>query len=187
VDARDAGTVAELRNGGDEAFGAFVDRWYGSTVRLARLLSGDETAARRAASGAWLSVIGTLRGLDDAAPLHVLVLRATVEALATPPAAGAAGAAFAPDTFEAEGHRWAGWWRDETSPEEWERSPADEELAEALAGLDPATAAVVTLRDVEELSADEVEAVLELTPEDQRALLQHGRAAVLAALAKGDV
>jgi DNA-directed RNA polymerase specialized sigma24 family protein len=184
VDARDAGTVAELREGGDGRFESFVDRWYGSTVRFARLLTGDDATARRTAHDAWLSVIGRLRDLDDAAPLHLVVLRTTLEALAEQPTAGAAGAAIASDAFEAEGHRWAGWWRDETSPEDWEEPPADEALARALEALDPATAAVVTLRDAEELSAEEVEAVLELTPSDQRALLNQGRAAVLQTLAE---
>jgi DNA-directed RNA polymerase specialized sigma24 family protein len=186
VDARDAGTVAELREGGDGWFESFVDRWYGSTVRFARPLAGDDATARRAARDAWLSVIGRLRDLDDALPLHLVVLRATLEALAARPAADASGAAVAPDAFEAEGHRWAGWWRDDTSPEDWEQPPADKALARALDALDPATAAVVTLRDVEELSAEDVEAVLELTPSDQRALLNRGRASVWQTLAEAD-
>jgi RNA polymerase sigma-70 factor (ECF subfamily) len=185
VGARDAGTVAELREGGDDRFESFVDRWYGSTVRFARLLAGDEATARRTAHDAWLSVIGRLRDLDDAAPLHLVVLRATLEAIASP-AARAPDGAVTPDAFEAEGHRWAGWWRDDTSPEDWEQPPADDALTRAMDALDPATAAVVTLRDVEELSADEVEAVLELTPSDQRALLNQGRAAVWETLAEAN-
>ena len=182
MNALNAGTAAALR-GDDEAFSPFVERWYGSTVRLARLLSGDDETARRAARDAWLSVIGRLGELDGSAPLHLVVLRATLETLAAGPPAVAVNAPFDPDVFEVEGHRWAGWWRDDTSPEEWARPPADEALAGALAGLDPATAAVVTLRDVEQLSANEVEAVLELTPADQRALLHQGRAGVWKALA----
>ena len=161
----------------EEAFGALVDRWYGSTVRLARLLARDEATARRAAREAWLSVIA-----EEEALTHVAVLRATVETALVQTATRAAEPAVNPERFEADGHRWAGWWTEAGAPQDRESSPADEEVRRALAGLDPASAAVVALRDVERLSPEEVERVLDIAPADQRGFLAQGRAQVWEAL-----
>jgi RNA polymerase sigma-70 factor (ECF subfamily) len=48
-------------------------------------------------------------------------------------------------------------------------------LDEALDGLPPAQRLVVTLRDIEQLSSDEVCTMLEITPANQRVLLHRGR------------
>jgi DNA-directed RNA polymerase specialized sigma24 family protein len=176
-------TVAEIRDGDEHVLADAVDRWYGSSVRLARALGADEATAHRAAHEGWLSVLDRLPVLDAEKPLHVAALRATVEELATKLAAGDPGPAVGPDSFEEEGHRWAGWWRDEKTPKAWERPPSDEALERALASLDPATAAVIVLRDVDGLGADEIAEISDLTPEDQRVLLQQGRHAIVAALA----
>ena len=166
----------------EEAFARFVDRWYGSTLRLARLLASNEETARHATLGAWLEVVARLPELGDERPMHVYVLRATIESLAARITAGDGPAAYDRESFEAEEHRWAGWWRDDHLPTDWEHPPADAALTDALAKLDPATAAILILRDVERLPAADVEHVLDLTPADQRALLHAGRAAIWQAL-----
>lgn len=169
---------AALRDGGEQGFEALVDRWYGSCVRLARLIGSDEVTAHRAAREAWLLLIARFSELPEEAPAHLVALRATIDALAAKLAAGEVSPAYDATAFEAEGTRWAGWWRDDTSPEAWKEQPADEALARALMELEPALAAVVVLRDVEGLDPNDVEFVLELTPSDQRELLHRGRAAL---------
>lgn len=159
-----------------------VDRWYGSSVRLARLLGADDATAHRAAQEGWLLVITELSELDGDEPLNLAVLRATIENVAARLSPGDAGPAFDADSFEAEGHRWEGWWRDASAPKEWEGSPEDEALARALGELDPGVAAVVLLRDVEGLGAEEVERVTGLEAADQRRLLHHGRLAIVKAI-----
>ena len=161
----------------EEAFRTLVDRWYGSTVRLARLLARDETIARRAARDAWLSVIA-----EDDEVTYVAVLRATVESTLVQMTTRAADAVVDPDRFEADDHRWAGWWTEAGTPQEREGSLTDEDVQRALARLDPASAAVVALRDVERLSPEEVERVLDIAPDDQRGFLAQGRAQVSEAL-----
>ena len=165
----------------EDEFAALVDRWYGSTVRFARLLAPDETTARRAARDAWLAVIEQLPALQSETT-HLVLLRATLESLAARVTAGEPEPTVDAQRFEAEGHRWAGWWTDSGTPQQREHSAPDDELTRALGELDPATAVVVTLRDVEGLSAGEVELVLELTPSDQRRLLTKGRASLWTAL-----
>ncbi len=174
--------TATLLDGGEEAFAALVDRWYGSSVRLARLLGSDEAAAHRAAREAWLLLVARLEELPEDSPPHLVALRATIETLAAKLAAGDGSPAFDPDGFEAEDTRWAGWWRDDRTPQQWQQQPADEALEQALTELEPAVAAVVVLRDVEKLTAEDVELVLELTPSDQRDLLHRGRASLWKAL-----
>jgi RNA polymerase sigma-70 factor, ECF subfamily len=161
----------------EEAFTEFVDRWYGSTLRLAQLLAGDGETAGRATLDAWLEMVARLPELDDEAPLHVYVLQATLESLAARITTRDEPPAYDPDSFEAEGHRWAGWWRDDRSPMDWEHPPADSALTRALA------ATILVLRDVEGLPAADVEQVLDLTPADQLTLLHAGRAAIWKALA----
>jgi DNA-directed RNA polymerase specialized sigma24 family protein len=161
----------------EEAFAALVDRWYGSTVRLARLLARDEATARRAARDAWLTVIA-----DRDEVTHLGVLRATVESAAVHVAARAVEPVVDPERFEADGHRWAGWWTEAGTPQEREGTPADREVTRALAALEPASAVVVALRDVERLSPEEVQRVLDITPTDQRGFLAQGRAHVWEAL-----
>jgi DNA-directed RNA polymerase specialized sigma24 family protein len=161
----------------EQAFAALVDRWYGSTVRLARLLARDDETARRAARDAWLAVIA-----DGDEVTHLAVLRATVESAAVQVAARAAEPAVDPERFEADGHRWAGWWTEAGTPQEREETPGEGEVVRALGELDPASAVVVALRDVERLSPEEVERVLDITPADQRGFLAQGRARVWEAL-----
>jgi len=161
----------------EKAFAALVDRWYGSTVRLARLLARDDATARRAARDAWLSVIA-----DGDQVTHLAVLRATVESAAVHVAARGPEPVVAAERFEVDGHRWAGWWTEAGTPQERERTPADDEVTRALAELDPASAVVVALRDVERLSPGEVQRVLDITPADQRGFLAQGRARVWEAL-----
>jgi DNA-directed RNA polymerase specialized sigma24 family protein len=161
----------------EEAFAALVDRWYGSTVRLARLLTRDDATARRVARDAWLAAIR-----DGGELTHLAVLRATVEGAAVQVAARDAEPVVDPARFEAEGSRWAGWWTDDGTPEARDRTASDDELMLSLAGLDPVSAVIVALRDVEQLSPQEVERVLGVTPADQRGFLGRGRALVCEAL-----
>ena len=169
--------------GTEEAFTSFVDRWYGSTLRLAQLLASNDETARRATLDAWLEVVARLPELGNERPMHVHVLRATLENLAARITADDEPAAYDQDSFEAEGHRWAGWWRDDRIPTDWEHAPADGALSRALAEVHPAAASILILRDVERLPAADVEQVLDLTAADQRTLLHAGRAAIWRALA----
>jgi hypothetical protein len=179
-----APTVADLRHGGEALLTELVDRWYGPSVRLARALGADEATAHRAAQDGWLGVIAKLPELDGEKSLHLVVLHETLEKLAAGPTTPAELRPVVPaDSFEAEGHRWAGWWRDASAPTAWKDRPGDGAIARALDELDPAVAAMVMLHDVEGLSPDEIEDVSGLAPAQQRRLLHHGRLAIVRALA----
>jgi RNA polymerase sigma-70 factor (ECF subfamily) len=99
------------------------------------------------------------------------------------------GPTFPPERFLPEDHpRWPGHWADPPTP--WDAVPQDRlEARETLAHIRAAIEAlpqphrtVITLRDVEGWSSDEVCAVLDLTPANQRVVLHRARARVRTAL-----
>jgi RNA polymerase sigma-70 factor, ECF subfamily len=87
-----------------------------------------------------------------------------------------------PARFRPSGERWAGGWTEQGAPREWEpeavllAGEAMEVLTRGIAELPPRQRAVVTLYDVHGLTAEEVCAVLDLSPGNQRVLLHRGRA-----------
>ncbi len=108
------------------------------------------------------------------------------------PADGDTGPAVNPDWFQAAGEEYPGHWREFPSP--WPTSvvPSPEGralAAEIIAQLDGALAdlpgrqrVVITLRDVEGLTSEEVCEVLDISPANQRVLLHRARAFVRARL-----
>jgi RNA polymerase sigma-70 factor (ECF subfamily) len=95
-----------------------------------------------------------------------------------------------PSRFQGPDGRYPGGWTPEGAPRPWGSSPEERALAgeaiallnQALERLPPRQRAVVTLRDLQELDADEICEVLNLTPANQRVLLHRGRAALRASL-----
>jgi DNA-directed RNA polymerase specialized sigma24 family protein len=88
--------------------------------------------------------------------------------LAAPERRAYAAPAAAEHELEPEGSRWAGWWKDDlpATPD-----AEGEALEDAIASLEPLFAAMILLRDVEGLDADEVEALFGHTHEFQIAVL----------------
>ena len=91
--------------------------------------------------------------------------------------------AVCPDRFQGEGDAWPGHWA--TPPRPWEdperrlQSLEARGLLRAAIGELPATQrAVLTLRDVEGLDAEEVCGLLDLSPGNQRVILHRARARV---------
>jgi len=88
--------------------------------------------------------------------------------------------------LEAEGGRWAGWFKIDPQPfaafERGRLTEARKTAAEAVSRLPLPQRAVVVLRDVSGWPADEVSRLLRLEPEIQRRLLHVGRSRVRRAL-----
>jgi RNA polymerase sigma-70 factor (ECF subfamily) len=89
-----------------------------------------------------------------------------------------------PNRFQATEDAYPGHWTVVGAPLVWEPGPEESAmaaeirglLASALGELPGRQRAVVTLRDVQGLTSDEVCEVLDLTPVNQRVLLHRGRA-----------
>ncbi len=105
--------------------------------------------------------------------------------------AGAAGPTVDPDRFQGAGEPYPGHWRQ--PPASWAaRAPSPEQrtldaelqarLDDALAQLPERQRLVITLRDVQGHAAEEVCAILDISPGNQRVLLHRARAHVRAQL-----
>jgi RNA polymerase sigma-70 factor, ECF subfamily len=184
----DAELIARLRRGDDAAFGSLVTAHQPAMLRLAGALLPSRALAEEATQEAW---VGMLRGLDrfeGRASLKtwlfaILVNRARTiaarERRAVPFDHTDDARAEDPARFAADGS-----WTQAPVPfteeieDRLDHAPLVARLAPALDALPPAQRVVVTLRDIEGLSSDDVCAMLEITPVNQRVLLHRARASL---------
>lgn len=196
------GDLVRRTLGGDrQAFGVLVERYHMSLLRLARSFVRSQAVAEEAVQDTWEAALDGLAGFEGRASLKTWLFRilanrastlATREGRSTPFSALGPGPedgegdepAIDPGRFDPSGH-----WRD--PPARWsEESPEklalDAEtgalLAEAIEALPPGQRAVIMLRDVEGLEAEEICNVLGLTLTNQRVLLHRARGKVRQAL-----
>jgi RNA polymerase sigma-70 factor (ECF subfamily) len=194
----DASLVEALRAGDEQAFASVVDSWSRSMLRVARAHVSTDSSAEEVVQDTWLAV---LRGLPDfrgQSSLRTWVYRILVNQAKTRgvrerrvvPSASltseyAGDPAVDPSRFQGPEGAYPGHWQELPPPWPEEALLArevDEVVAEALATLPPRQRAVVTLRDVEGLTAVEVGDLLDLSPGNQRVLLHRGRSVVRAHL-----
>lgn len=202
----DAALLDRLRSGQEEAFAELVDRWSPSLLRVAVLQTRSHALAEEAVQDTWLAVLQGIDGFEGRASLRTWVFRillytsrAKAERERRVPsftdAAGrtapsGAGHLTAEEACLGTDHpHWPGHWSQ--PPRSWAQVPDDAALGselqrhinDAIAALPPRQRAVLTLRDVEGFSADEVCSALDLEPGNQRVLLHRARASVRVALA----
>jgi DNA-directed RNA polymerase specialized sigma24 family protein len=172
-----------LRLGDASALAPLVDQHYGSMHRLARLVARDPEAARKAVRAAWLAALEAPEAQSSHTSLRARLLGLVLAAVGAQDAPSEPQPVATADEFEDPDGRWAGWWKDEQAKTPL---PDAQRLEEILATLPAALAALLVLRDVESLTAEEVESVAGWTPDEQLRLLQSARAAVRSELRKGE-
>lgn len=187
--------VAGLRAGDDEVFALLLDAWSPSMLRVARAHVSTSASAEEVVQETWLAVIRGIDGFRGLSSLRTWVYRILVnqartrgvrESRTLPMASlagadGGSGPSVDPDRFLDGSHAWQGHWR--APPEPW---PEDvllghevrDVVAAAVATLPPRQRLVITLRDVEGHTAEEVRAMLDLTAGNQRVLLHRARSVV---------
>ncbi len=194
----DAALVARLRAGDRAAFAALVKRDAGALLRVARSMVRDPASAEELVQETWLAVLTGLGGFEGRSSLRTWLFRILVNKARTRQARDGRTVSFSslsgpgdgdgeavdPDRFDA-----AGAWRD--PPSTWsdenpERLAMGAEtraaIEEAIAALPPNQRAVITLRDVEGLEAEEICNLLSISVTNQRVLLHRARSRVRAAL-----
>src|SRR4051812_34119825 len=193
----DAVLLADLRAGDEDAFATLVTRYHASLKRVARAYVGTDAVAEDVVQETWLAVIHGLDRFEQRALktwlFHILVNKAKTRGTRerrTVPFASLAGAggddpAVARERFR--GDTWPGHWA--APPRPWENPErrlasleARELLRGAIAALPATQQAVLTLRDVEGLEAEEVCALLDVSAGNQRVILHRARARVRAQL-----
>jgi RNA polymerase sigma-70 factor (ECF subfamily) len=193
---RDAPLLAALRAGDEQAFVTLVTRYHASLKRVARAYVSTDAHAEDVVQETWLAVIGALDRFEQRATLktwlfHILTNKAKTRGVrerrsvpfASLEGTGDEDPAVSPDRFQREGDAWPGHWA--TPPRPWEDPErrlasleAREHLRVAIAALPPTQQAVLTLRDVEGLEAEEVCELLDLSAGNQRVILHRARARV---------
>jgi RNA polymerase sigma-70 factor (ECF subfamily) len=200
---RDAELVGRLRDGDGAAFASVLDEWSPGMLRLARSFVSTPESAAEVVQDTWLAVLGALDRFEGRSSLRTWVYRILVNTAKRRAAReqrfvpmssiGPAdtGPTVDPDRFQGPDEPYPGHWR--ALPAPWpELAPSPEQrtldaelqarLEDALAGLPERQRAVITLRDVQGRPAEEVCAILDITPANQRVLLHRARAHVRARL-----
>jgi RNA polymerase sigma-70 factor, ECF subfamily len=197
-----AEVVAALRARDEATFAALVDELGPSMLRVARMYVSTRAVAEEVVQEAWLGVLSGIDRFEGRSSLKTWIFRILTNRAKTrgeregrtvpfsslaPDPAGRDEPAVSPDRFLADGP-WRGHWS--SPPGRWSELPESrllgkETRAVALAAIDalPETqSAVITMRDVEGWSSEEVRNVLGLSESNQRVLLHRARAKVRRAL-----
>lgn len=192
--------LTALRSGDERAFVTLLDTYGPAMRRVALTFVRSRDVADEVVQEAW---VGVLRGLDRFEGRSTLktwlfrivantaMRRAVREARTVPFSAFETESeepAVSPERFRGPGDRYPGGWVSFPAP--WENRPelalagkeVREVISSAIEALPPGQRVVITLRDVDGWTADEVCSVLELTETNQRVLLHRARAKVRAAL-----
>jgi RNA polymerase sigma-70 factor (ECF subfamily) len=197
----DAVIVDALRAGDESAFVELIQRYGAQMVRVAMLYVPTRAVAEEVVQDAWLGVLEGIGRFEGRSSLKTWIFRILTNIAKsrgererrTVPFSTLAGPEDAersvdPERFQASG-RWAGHWSPDSAPRPWDvpeqRLVARETLeitGRAIAELPPTQRTVITLRDVEGWSAEEVCNVLEITETNQRVLLHRARSRVRRAL-----
>jgi RNA polymerase sigma-70 factor (ECF subfamily) len=194
----ESGLLAALRKGDERAFGDLIDRHHASMLRVARSYAATREAAEDVVQETWLAVIKGLDTFEGRSSLKTWIFRILVnqartrgqrDARSQPFSAIATGGdepAVDPSRFYDTG-RWAGFWSAPPtlhSPAEQQviASEASRHILAAIGQLPASQRIVITLRDVEGLSASEVCNLLDISEANQRVLLHRARTKARAAL-----
>jgi RNA polymerase sigma-70 factor (ECF subfamily) len=200
MEMRDPELVAALRAGDEAAFRMLVREWHAPLLRVAQIFVPSRSIAEEVVQETWLRVLGALDRFEGRSSLKTWIFRILVNtaktraqregrvipfsALHDP--ARIPEAAVDPDRFRPED--------DERFPGHWSAPPRElpeerllaaetrEVIARAIDALPATQRSVITLRDVEGWSSDEVCNALDITEVNQRVLLHRARSKVRRAL-----
>jgi RNA polymerase sigma-70 factor (ECF subfamily) len=182
----EAELVDRLRSGDEAAFAEIVERFHRRLIGLARHYVSSQQAAEDVAQETWLALVRGVDRFEGRSSLKAWLFQVCVNRARTAGvrdkrtlAVGTGEPVVDPARFDATG----GW---SDPPRSWTDAVDDRLEAEALvecvrkaiAELPSAQQLVVTMRDVEGLTAEEVCTVLSITDANQRVLLHRARAAI---------
>jgi RNA polymerase sigma-70 factor (ECF subfamily) len=198
----DAELVSRLRARDEAAFVLVVDAWSPGMTRLARSFVSTAATADEVVQDTWLAVLTSLGSFEGRAALRTWVYRILVNTAIRRSRSEARTVTWSsweprpgevdrpsvdPARFMDPGEAFPGHWR--TLPPAWptpEGAALEEEvravLRSALDDLPDRQRIVITLRDVEGYSAEEVCTILTISAANQRVLLHRARAVVRARL-----
>jgi RNA polymerase sigma-70 factor (ECF subfamily) len=198
--AAEAQLLQALRSGDEGAFTALVREYQPSLVRVARMFVSSQAAAEEVAQETWLGVLNGLDRFEGRSSLRTWIFRILTNIAKTKavrdgrtlpfsalqdPARVPEAAVDADRFLDSEHARWPGHWAAKPTP--WPEdalvaAETRERLADAIEALPATQRAVISLRDIEGWSSEEVRNALDLSETNQRVLLHRARSKVRAAL-----
>ena len=196
----DAAVIAALRAGDEGVFADLMRMYNASLLRVAQIYVASRSVAEDVVQDTWIAVLNGIDRFEGRSSLKTWIFRiltniaktrAVRDARTLPfsalqdPARVPEAAVDADRFLDPEHPRWPGHWAAKPTP--W---PEDalvaaemrERLAEAIEALPATQRAVISLRDVEGWSSEEVRNALDLSETNQRVLLHRARSKVRAAL-----
>jgi RNA polymerase sigma-70 factor, ECF subfamily len=184
--------LAALKRGDETAFVQLVEQHQGLMLRVALRYVRTRAVAEEVVQETWVAVLHGLDRFEARASLKTWIFRIlTNRAISRGEREGRVlpfsslgdddGPAVEPDRFRPPGAQWAGGWKvfPDALPEE--RLLARETLSligDAIAELPERQHLVITMRDVEGWSAEEVCEALAISEANQRVLLHRARSKV---------
>jgi RNA polymerase sigma-70 factor (ECF subfamily) len=190
----DALLVARLRAGDEAAFRALVQQMHRGLLRVAKAFVESPSAAEEVVQEAWLAVVAQIDGFEGRSSLRTWIgtivgNRARTRGLRDKRSVPFSSlqkedvAPVEPERFSAGG-LWS------VPPTRWDDAPeslvlrkeARQAIERELTALPEAQRTVVTLRDLEGWSSEEVCNVLSISETNQRVLLHRGRQRLRGAL-----
>ena len=198
----EASLLDTLRAGDETAFTSLVEEYHPSLVRLARLHVRDKAIAEELAQDTWLAVLKGLSSFEGRSSLKTWIFTILTNKAKTRGQREKRSLAFSeiedaasdsatvdPDRFVEDStdvsfNHW------KVDPAPWAGIPEEELLAHetmdiirrTISELPESQNTVITLRDREELSSQEICNVLGISETNQRVLLHRARAKVRQAL-----
>jgi RNA polymerase sigma-70 factor, ECF subfamily len=187
---QDACLLEQLRSGDEAAFVTLVGRHGDAMLRLARTFVSSHAVAEEVVQETWLAVLRGIDRFEGRSSLRTWLLtilvnraRSTGVREARSISSDEVVVAVDPSRFDALGA-----WN--SPPEHWSEAVENrvgaaalrDQILATLAQMPVRQRAVVMLRDVDGLASEEVCAVLELTPANERVLLHRGRSRLRQAL-----
>jgi RNA polymerase sigma-70 factor, ECF subfamily len=193
--------VQRLRAGDETTFTVILAAWSGSMLRLAMSFVSTPASAEEVVQETWIAVIRGIDGFEGRSALKTWVFRILVNTAKKRGIKEHRTVPFGsllpedteptvdPDLFRPAADPYPGHWRPGRTPQRWsepedaaERVEMGAVLAAAIAELPDRSRIVLTLRDAEGYSSQEICAVLGITAGNQRVILHRARAAVRARL-----
>jgi len=198
-DGEDDALVDRILAGDQAALRALVEREHATLLRFARAITKESDLAEEAVQDGWVRIYRGLARFEKRSSLRTWMARIVMNRAKT---LAVRAARWAPLDQEAETHEDAidpacfgklGFWQRERWPTSWEtetperlldRSQLCAAIEARIGDLPTGQRAVLTLRDLEGWSSEEVCNALEISESNQRVLLHRARARIRAALEK---
>jgi RNA polymerase sigma-70 factor, ECF subfamily len=200
VAAEETQLLARLRAGDEHAFETLVEQHYATMLAVARHYVKSRAVAEEVVQDAWLGVLQGIDRFEGRSSLRTWILRILVnraktrgvrESRSVPFASLVPGGdepAVEPERFRSADDPFPGHWR--AYPGNWQRLPEDalgerealRVVVSAIEDLPAPQRLVITMRDIQGCSSEEVCDTLEVSGGNQRVLLHRARSRVRTAL-----